>query len=155
MTSYAFVCVIYLLHMHCRSRHLCGPAGPRVRVTHHGGSFSGRCKLRRRRACHRAGRGWRPLPAEDISPSGRSCLMPVKQSELGKVLNKGSKEYDRLLIEVDAELLARSSRRPQAGSDDRRRSTRHRNPSSMGLMSAGAAYQGEQQNPKRQKSRRS
>jgi hypothetical protein len=83
----------------------------------------------------------------------REVLFNAKQSELGKVLNKGSKEYDRLLVEVDAELLARSSRRPQAGSDDRRRSTRHRNPSSMGLMSA--AYQGEQQNPKRQKSRRS
>ena len=82
----------------------------------------------------------------------REVLFNAKQSELGKVLNKGSKEYDRLLAEVDAELLARSSQRPQAGSDNRRRGTRHRNQSSMGLMSA--AYQGEQQNPKRQKSSR-
>ena len=40
----------------------------------------------------------------------REVLFNAKQSELGKVLNKGSKEYDRLLAEVDAELLAMPGR---------------------------------------------
>ncbi len=91
-------------------------------------------------------------PSDRAHYAEREALFKAKLAQ-GGLERSGlrQEEYDKLLVEVDAEMLARSSRRPahEAGSH-LRRSTRHRNPSSASLMSA--AYQGEQQPSKRQKS---
>jgi hypothetical protein len=66
----------------------------------------------------------------------REALFNAMQAELGRgVLKKGSKEYDELLAQVDEQLLAQS-RRPQVGDGHVRRSSRRRQLSGMGLLSA-------------------